>query len=271
MSASLLIALLLGQQAPPADLPAGSGPRATSQAFGTARYDAVGYASWYGEEVRGTTASGAPFDPKAITAAHKTLPFGAFVEVTALDTGRTILVMITDRGPHVPGRIIDLSRGAAELLGLTRQSVSPVRVRLAEPPAADQVALRSGRAASPRLDATPQLIAALRKQLPATRLAAAPPPPRPIAAPRPDARLTPPRPNAAAPSPGAAGTLFVQVAAFSSKPRAQALADRIGGSVLPTGALFRVRVGPFASRAAALAARDDVARRGYADARIVED
>lgn len=276
MSASLLIALLLGQQAPPAtvppaDLPTGSGPRATSQAFGTARYDAVGYASWYGEEVRGTTASGAPFDPKAITAAHKTLPFGAFVEVTALDTGRTILVMITDRGPHVPGRIIDLSRGAAELLGLTRQSVSPVRVRLAEPPAADQVALRSGRAASPRLNATPQLIAALRKQLPATRLAAAPPPPRPIAAPRADARLTPPRPSAAAPSPGAAGTLFVQVAAFSSKPRAQALADRIGGSVLPTGALFRVRVGPFASRAAALAARDDVARRGYADARIVED
>lgn len=292
MSVSLLLALLLGQalpstdmpEPPPADLPTASGPRATSQAFGTARYDAVGYASWYGEEMAGNkTASGVRFEPSAITAAHKTLPFGSFAEVTSLDTGRTIVVLINDRGPHVPGRIIDLSRGAAELLGVTRQSVSPVRVRLAEPPAADQLALRNGRAASPRLDATPQLVAALRKQLPAKQApaprpavaapaVAAPAPPKP-AAPKP----AQPQPNLPKPTlpkptaPVAVNGLFVQVAAFSSKPRAKALADRLGGSVMTSGALFRVRLGPFKNRAAALSARDDAARRGFGDARIVEE
>ena len=284
MSVLLTLLVLFGQEAVPADLPAGAGPRATSQSFGAARYDAVGYASWYGEEVKGKTASGQIFDPKAITAAHKTLPMGSFVEVTALDTGRTILVVITDRGPHVPGRIIDLSRGAAELLGITKQAVAAVRVRLAEPPAADQIALRNGRAASPRLDATPQLVAALRKQLPVPKEAPppAPPPPStpaPVAPAQSASTVTPHReprkPQPAKPAPTSTSTpvraLFVQVGTFSSMPRAKALATSLRGSVQPSGALFRVRIGPFANRAAAGSARDDVARRGYGDARIVQE
>lgn len=129
---SLLLMFAGGQQPP-----AGEGPRGTSQDFGAERYDAVGYASWYGEDTPGTTASGSRFAPSAITAAHKTLPLGSFAEVTSLVTGRTILVMITDRGPNVPGRLIDLSRGAAQMLGTDRTPVSPVRVRRVTPSAAD--------------------------------------------------------------------------------------------------------------------------------------
>ena len=144
MSGAALALMLLAAapQQPPAT---GEGPRGTSQDFGAERYDAVGYASWYGEDTQGTTASGAPFVPGRITAAHKTLPLGSFVEVTALDTGRAIVVVITDRGPNVPGRLIDLSRGAAQLLGTDRKALSPVRVRRIEPSPADQAALRSGR------------------------------------------------------------------------------------------------------------------------------
>lgn len=108
-----------------------------------ASYEAVGQASWYGEELRGNrTANGERFDPAGITAAHRTLPFGSFAEVTALDTGKTIVVRINDRGPHRRGRIIDLSRGAADLVAKGR-SVFAVRVRALAP--ADVASARRGR------------------------------------------------------------------------------------------------------------------------------
>ncbi|MGN6690639.1 MAG: septal ring lytic transglycosylase RlpA family protein, partial [Sphingopyxis sp.] len=72
-------------------------------------YDDVGYASWYGEELAGKpTANGEIFNPDGISAAHRTLPLPSYVEVTALDTGRTILVRVNDRGPMVGDRLIDL-------------------------------------------------------------------------------------------------------------------------------------------------------------------
>lgn len=93
-------------------------------------YAASGLASWYGEEVAGNrTASGERFDPAAITAAHRTLPLGSLVEVTDLASGRAILVRINDRGPGRPDRLIDLSSGAAHLLGTDRRPVSTVRVQ----------------------------------------------------------------------------------------------------------------------------------------------
>ena len=148
---------------PPPDLPVGAGPSATSQAGpAAARYDEVGYASWYGDELRGRrTASGEVFNPDWITAASRTLPLGSFAEVTALDSGRTVLVEITDRGPHRPDRLIDLSVGAAKLLGVDRKAVAAVRVRQVDPPAADQVALEQGQPAAPRLDAPAVLLAGL--------------------------------------------------------------------------------------------------------------
>ena len=87
------------------------------------RYDEVGIASWYGPGFDGNfTASGEAYDMYAISAAHKTLPFGSIVRVTELETGRSIVVRINDRGPFVEGRIIDLSFGAARVLGLSGQT-----------------------------------------------------------------------------------------------------------------------------------------------------
>ena len=77
----------------------------------------VGLASWYGAEQGGHyTASGARFDPKALTAAHNTLPFGTRLKVTSVATGRSVTVTINDRGPG-HGRLIDLSEAAARRLG----------------------------------------------------------------------------------------------------------------------------------------------------------
>jgi rare lipoprotein A len=86
-----------------------------------------GRASWYGDAFAGRrTASGARFDPAALTAAHRTLPFGTRVRVTLDATGRSVVVTITDRGPHVAGREIDLSRAAATAIGLTARGVGEV-------------------------------------------------------------------------------------------------------------------------------------------------
>lgn len=111
-------------------------------------YDRLGYASWYGPESGVQTANGERFRPDWVTAAHTTLPLPSYVEVTALDTGRRIIVRINDRGPFVnSSRIIDLSRGAAEQLGIRRHGLAPVRVRLVEPSEKDRERLRKGKPA----------------------------------------------------------------------------------------------------------------------------
>jgi rare lipoprotein A len=91
----------------------------------------VGLASWYGGAHQGQpTASGEPFDKQAMTAAHRSLAFGTIVRVTNLASGWTIKVRINDRGPHVAGRIIDLSARAARELGIEGEGV--IRVRIEE-------------------------------------------------------------------------------------------------------------------------------------------
>jgi rare lipoprotein A len=95
-------------------------------------YAAVGRASWYGARYHGRrTASGQVFDMHAFTAAHPTLPFGTRVRVTNLENGRSVIVVINDRGPFVRGRIIDLSRRAARSLGFVRKGTASVRVEVA--------------------------------------------------------------------------------------------------------------------------------------------
>ncbi|CAN5470060.1 hypothetical protein BH10PSE1_BH10PSE1_16610 [soil metagenome] len=97
-------------------------------------YDEVGMASWYGAQFNGrATSSGERFDMNALSAAHKTLPLPALVEVTNLSNGRSAIVRVNDRGPFVDTRIIDLSRGAAEEIGLLSQGVGRVRVRYVGP------------------------------------------------------------------------------------------------------------------------------------------
>lgn len=232
-----------------------TGPSATAGAGAIASYDAVGYASWYGDGLEGkATASGASFANARITAAHRALPLGSHAEVTALDTGRTILVRITDRGPAVAEREIDLSTGAARLLGLSDRPLAPVRVRSMTPSLADAAALDRGEAAAARLDTPEPLLRALRRLLPATTASTRPPP-----------RIAP----AAMPVPRAGQPLLVQVAAFSSEPRAVEVARSFGGQVETAGAVWRVRVGPFATLAEAQRTRDAAVARGYGDASIL--
>ena len=91
-------------------------------------YDETGLASWYGDQFNGRpTATGERFDMHALTAAHKTLPLPGLVEVTNLANGRRIVVRVNDRGPFVDNRIIDLSRGSAEALGLLSAGVGEDR------------------------------------------------------------------------------------------------------------------------------------------------
>ncbi len=91
----------------------------------------VGYASFYASRFQGRpTASGAPYDERRLTAAHRALPFGTRVRVTNLANGRSAVLIITDRGPMRPDRIIDVSRRAAFKLGFERAGTTRVRVKV---------------------------------------------------------------------------------------------------------------------------------------------
>lgn len=95
-----------------------------------------GVASWYGPGFHGkTTASGERYDQNAMTAAHKQLPFQTWVRVENLDNGRSTEVRITDRGPFVTGRIIDLSRAAARAIGMIATGTARVRITVTTPAA----------------------------------------------------------------------------------------------------------------------------------------
>lgn len=97
-------------------------------------YDRVGIASWYGDEFHGRkTANGERFNMYTASAAHTTLPLPSIVEVTNLANGRSIRVRLNDRGPYVNGRIIDLSRDAADELGYRAKGLARVRVRYIGP------------------------------------------------------------------------------------------------------------------------------------------
>jgi rare lipoprotein A len=94
----------------------------------------VGTASWYGEKFEGKpTASGEPYQMHDMTAAHLKLPIGSFVKVTNLRNGKAVVVRINDRGPIVPGRIIDLSYGAAQALQIRHSGLQRVRLDLVPP------------------------------------------------------------------------------------------------------------------------------------------
>ncbi len=116
-------------------------------------YDAVGYATLDMVDAGGVTIS------------HKTLPLPSYVELTALDTGKTILARAERRGPMTSNRVVGLSQGAARELGVGEGA--PVRVRRVNPPEYERAALRSGQPAGARLDTPDTLLAVLRKNLPA--------------------------------------------------------------------------------------------------------
>jgi len=85
-----------------------------------------GVASFYSDEQ--LTANGEKFNPKALTAAHRTLPFGTRLRVTNVANGRSVTVRINDRGPYVPGRVVDVSHSAAESLGIVGRGIAKVKL-----------------------------------------------------------------------------------------------------------------------------------------------
>ena len=88
-----------------------------------------GMASYYGDEFQGRlTSNGEVFDQSLLTAAHRSLPFGTVLKVTNMRNGRSVVVRVNDRGPFAPGRILDLSRGAAERIDMLRDGVARVSI-----------------------------------------------------------------------------------------------------------------------------------------------
>ncbi|MGB7816960.1 MAG: septal ring lytic transglycosylase RlpA family protein [Methylotenera sp.] len=91
----------------------------------------IGLASYYGAKFHGKrTASGEIFNKNAMTAAHRSLPFGTQIKVTNLRNGKSVTVKVNDRGPHVRGRIVDLSLGAAKKIGLVHSGTARVRLEV---------------------------------------------------------------------------------------------------------------------------------------------
>lgn len=259
-----------------------------------AAYDEVGYATTFevGSEA-GQTANGEAFVATTISAAHRTLPLPSYVEVTALDTGRTILARINDRGPMRTDRIIALSPGAMDQLGSAGDAVA-VRVRRVNPPEQERSVLRAGGRAAARLDTPLALLKPLRAKLPDRPLAARTPkaptePKRPAASvpaappvaprPAPKAATRPgadfdPAPSAVPSQRGAqsvvaTGGYVVQIGAFSARERAIAVARATGANVVEANGLWRVRLGPYPSAEAAQAGQRAAAAKGFDNGRIM--
>lgn len=247
----------------------------------TMNYDAVGYA--------GVGSDGG----SAVSAAHRSLPLPSYIEVTALDTGKTILVRAERRGPMRGNALVELSPGAAVQLGVAGMPRAAIRVRRVNPVEQDRALLRMGQPAPARMDTPKSLLTVLGRKLdqqdgnvrpaplatPPSELTTPPAPVpvkgqpvkpaksvvKPAAAPVPSSVPAPaPKPAAVA----AHGKFIVQVGAFASRANAQGAASKIGGSVSPAGKLWRVRMGPFASEAEGKAALAKARAAGYSDARI---
>lgn len=134
------------------------------------RYDETGIASWYGSDFHGRrTASGEPYNMHAVTAAHQTMPLPSIARVTNLENGRSMLVRVNDRGPFVNGRIIDMSKRGAQLLGFYGKGTAKVRVQFVGFARQDQIA-----STEPVGIRTRQVASAPKSTMPEVRVAAEP-------------------------------------------------------------------------------------------------
>lgn len=279
-----------------------------------------GVASWYGEEFAGrTTANGEIFDPRSLTAAHRTLPFGTLLDIKNLKTAQSVRVRVNDRGPYIGNRIIDLSYAAADKIGLIEPGIGEVHITVVkigsgdrEPPVPFDVTIAEDPKTAPM------------------RSAGDPPA---VAFPLPNQPVTPPAPARAEPVPeavvdrvdvevqrgdvitrkqiaedgktivevpigrGEAPTasgydeqrrdaarrervvprrqqFFVQVGAFSIESNAKALQERLAEigqrASIDHQELYRVRIGPFATRDAAVQARTALETKGVS-AMVIAD
>jgi rare lipoprotein A len=264
-------------------------------------YDQVGTASWYGDAFNGKpTADGEIFDMYGFTAAHKTLPLPSVVEVTNLDNGKSMQVRVNDRGPFVGDRLIDLSKGAADQLGVLRPGLARVRVRYVGPapdfPGRD-AQLQYAQAAPPPKTLKPQ--PAPPRQTPASagalpkldeatlqplhdpdQLAFADPPlaAQPVEVAQVAAPVAPPVvAPIPAPSMSEAGGYAIQAASFSSRANAEKAASQLASvgrieiaSIDRNGTTFyRLYVRSLRNQVEAGDALQRLAANGYGDAKIV--
>jgi rare lipoprotein A len=261
-------------------------------------YDETGIASWYGAQFHGRrTANGEIYDMNTLTAAHRTLPMPSFVRVTNLENGRSLILKVNDRGPFARGRIIDISRRGAQLLGFHNIGTAKVRV---------QIMADKSRALAVRMKSSKQLadagtpITVDRLPKPDVKTETLAPPPGAAVSPRvgrspaaEEIRRNPPvrvRPKstemASAPESGvvtlkpvSTTNIFIQAGAFGKYENANKVRARLSlvgpvkvSSVLINGRdLFRVRVGPLANVAEADRMLARVTQAGYPNARIVVD
>jgi rare lipoprotein A len=252
-------------------------------------YDETGIASCYGPDYHAKmTANGELFDQNDVTAAHRTLPMPSIVRVTNLDNGRAIILRINDRGPFAHGRILDLSRRAAELLEVDAGCSARLRVQIMADESRNlALQLRAG-------EETP-LDAAPREAVQTESLAA----PAGRAAPPPKNRGAKAPPTAAAPPPAELAAidrqslqiqtveqgaprstqLFIQAGVFTrfdNANRMSAALSGVGPAVISqtrgkTGSIFHVRLGPLPGLDEADAVLEKVIASGYPDAKLIAD
>ncbi len=259
-------------------------------------YDQTGISSWYGSKFHGRkTANGEIFDMNEISAAHKTLQLPSWVRVTNLQNGRTLNVRINDRGPYAHGRIIDLSRRAAQLLGFEKQGTARVRVK---------VLGEESRAAAARIKGETELadigspitVDSLPKPKVSSEtlpvLGGGEPDPATLpenAPPTQDqnvqlasittTRLSPPDSGIVTIEPVSSTNVYIQAGAFANFENANRVRARLFNvgpvkisPVLIDGRdLFRVRIGPMANIEDADRMLERVFEAGYTDARTLVD
>ena len=258
-------------------------------------YNQTGIASWYGPKFDGkNTANGESFDMNSISAAHKTLPLPSVVRVTNLDNGRSLKVRVNDRGPFARGRIIDMSRRGAQLLGFERTGTATVRVEILSWESR-QIAASYGRMVDIPVSDKPPPKAAPRVAVTSKSLA---PPPGASVAPPPTnnhkvvavetvperdirRRLSEPVLDQTVKvlPVGAKPRIFVQVGAFSQYDNANKMRARLSligpADIYQVLAFerpfFRVRLGPLMDVAEADGLLETVIDAGMKDARIVVD
>jgi len=258
-------------------------------------YDETGIASWYGTKFHGRrTANGELYDMNALTAAHRTLPMPSYVRVTNLENGRSLIVRVNDRGPFARGRIIDMSRRGSQLLGFQKQGTARVRVQILADRSRAMKARLKNRAELAKVG-SPITV----DRLPKPRVQSqSPPPPEPASAnpapaavgsaePQRQSVVASPEPVAQAeafePSgvveqrPVGTTQIFIQAGAFGRYDNANKVRAKLTplgpvklSQVLVNGRdLYRVRLGPLTSVAAADRLLGAVANAGYPEARII--
>lgn len=250
-------------------------------------YDETGIASWYGEQFHAkTTANGDVFDMNALTAAHRTLPMPSVVEVTNLENGRTLQVTVNDRGPYARGRIIDLSRRSAQLLGIERQGTAKVRVRILAEPSRQLAMQYTGGKDNSGLVEVNGVRGAPRSVVATAEIPGTPPAPKPPQGKGAPATATVTTPTVVTPTTGTVKVvqvrptnIYIQAGAFSEYNNANRVRSSLSGlgpiAISQANAgkqiMFRVRLGPIASVAEADKLLERVAASGYPEARVVVD